>query len=62
VTSGLGGNYPPNLPIGRVSEVSGSSQDLFRKVTVEPLARLSTTNTVLVLTSFTPQRIGLETP
>jgi rod shape-determining protein MreC len=40
VTSGLGGNYPPNLPIGRVSEVSGSSQDLFRKVTVEALARL----------------------
>lgn len=62
ITSGLGGNYPPNLPIGRVSEVSGSSQDLFRKVTVEPLARLSTTKTVLVLTSFTPQRIGLGTP
>lgn len=62
VTSGLGGNYPKDLPIGRVSDVSGTAQDLFRKVKVEPLVRLSTTNTVLVLTSFTPQRIGLDTP
>lgn len=60
ITSGLGGNYPQGLPIGRVSEVSGSSQDLFKKVTVEPLVRVSTARTVLVLTSFIPQRIGLE--
>jgi len=62
VTSGLGGKYPQGLPIGRVSEVSGSSQDLSKKVTVEPLVRLSTARTVLVLTSFTPQRIGLDSP
>lgn len=62
VTSGLGGNYPKDLPIGRVSDVSGTAQDIFRKVQVEPLVRFSTTNTVLVLTSFTPQRIGLGTP
>jgi hypothetical protein len=42
-----------------VSAVSGTAQDIFRKVQVEPLVRFSTTNTVLVLTSFTPQRIGL---
>ncbi len=59
VTSGLGGNYPPGLPIGKVNVVSGSAQDLFRNVTVEPFVRLSTATTVLVLTSFTPQRIGL---
>lgn len=62
ITSGLGGNYPQGLPIGRVSEVSGSSQELYKKVTVEPLVRLSTARTVLVLTSFSPQRSGLETP
>lgn len=62
ITSGLGGNYPQGLPIGRVSEVSGNSQELSKKVTVEPLVRLSTARTVLVLTSFTPQRIGLEAP
>ena len=62
VTSGLGGNYPKDIPIGRVSDVSGTPQDIFRKVQVEPLVRFSTTNTVLVLTSFIPQRIGLGTP
>lgn len=57
ITSGLGGNYPQGIPIGRVSEVSGTAQDLFRKVKVEPGVRLSTAQTVLVLLSFTPQRI-----
>jgi len=61
-TSGLGGNYPPDIPIGRVSDVSGAAQDLFAKVSVEPQVRLSTTTTVLVLTSFMPQRIGLDEP
>ena len=60
VTSGIGGNYPAGLPIGKVSEVGGAPQDLFRKVKVEPIVRLSTARTVLVLTSFTPQRINIE--
>lgn len=60
VTSGLGGNYPAGLPIGRVSEVSGTAQDLYQKVEVEPAVRLSTATTVLVLTSFTPQRIDVS--
>jgi rod shape-determining protein MreC len=60
VTSGLGGNYPPDVPIGKVKSVSGTAQDLFRKVTVEPTVRLSTVRTVLVNTSFIPQRINIE--
>lgn len=60
VSSGLGGNYPAGLPIGTVSEVSGSPEDLSPKVKVEPMVRLSTAQTVLVLTSFIPQRIGVE--
>ncbi|HEY5477042.1 MAG TPA: rod shape-determining protein MreC [Tepidiformaceae bacterium] len=59
VSSGLGGNYPAGLPIGNVSEVSGSPEDLSPKVKVEPTVRLSTAQTVLVLTSFTPQRISV---
>jgi rod shape-determining protein MreC len=62
ITGGLGGNYPPGLPIGTVRDVSGNSQDLFKKVTVEPLVRISTARTVLVLTSFLPQRLGLQSP
>ncbi len=60
LTSGLGGNYPTDVPIGRVTAISGTPQDLFRKVTVEPLVRLSTAKTVLVNTSFVPLRIGVE--
>ncbi|MGE5594838.1 MAG: rod shape-determining protein MreC [Hyphomicrobiales bacterium] len=60
LTSGLGGNYQANLPIGRVTKVEGTAQDLFQKVEVEPLVRLSTAQTVLVLTSFHPQRIVLD--
>lgn len=62
VTSGLGGNYPPGVPIGTVSDVSGTNQDLYRKIAVEPLVRVSTARTLLVNTSFIPQRIGLEGP
>lgn len=57
VTSGLGGNYPQNIPIGKVTKVSGNAQDLYKKVEIEPGVRVSTAQTVLVLTSFLPQRI-----
>jgi len=60
VTSGLGGNYPAGIPIGTVSEVSGTTQDIFRKVKVEPHVRIGTAKTVLVLTSFLPQRLSIE--
>lgn len=60
VTSGLGGLYPPGKVIGIVSEVSGTPQDLFRSVKVEPIVRLSTVETVLVITNFLPQRIDLD--
>lgn len=60
VSSGLGGNYPAGLPIGNVSEVKGSPEDLSPKVQVEPMIRLSTAQTVLVLTSFIPQRFDVQ--
>ena len=57
VTSGLGGGYPADLPIGEVSSVSGTDQDLFKEVMVQPRVRLSTASlrAVLVITSFVPQ-------
>lgn len=60
VTAGLGGNYPKGIPIGLVSEVSGTSQDLYKKVTIQPLVRLGTATTVLVNISFIPERLILE--
>ena len=60
VTSGVGGNYPPALPIGLVVQVSGTAQDISRTVVVEPQVRMSTLETVLVLTSFQSQRLDLD--
>jgi len=60
ITSAIGGLYPAGLVIGKVTEVGGTAQDLFKKVTLEPLASLSHLETVLVLTSFQPT--NLETP
>jgi rod shape-determining protein MreC len=54
LTSGLGGRFPPDLLLGRVSQVSGSAQDLYRDIEIEPEVRLSTVETVLVLTSYVP--------
>jgi rod shape-determining protein MreC len=57
ITSGVGGSYPPGLVIGRVTGVGGERQDIFRSVTVEPLASLSKLETVLVMTTFVPKRV-----
>lgn len=59
-TSGLGGGFPPGLVIGRVASLESVRQELFKDVTVEPLARFTQLETVLVLTSFSPRR--LEAP
>ena len=60
LTSGIGGGFPPGLVIGRVTAVESSPQEVFKDVTVEPLASLSRLETVLILTSFTP--LQLERP
>jgi rod shape-determining protein MreC len=57
VTSGVGGTYPEGLVIGRVTGVAGQRQEVFQRVTVEPLASLSRLEKVLVMTSFVPTRL-----
>lgn len=57
ITAGLGGAFPYGIPIGTVTSVEGSTQDLFPKVTVEPMTRLGTATTVLVLMSFVPETL-----
>jgi rod shape-determining protein MreC len=41
ITSGLGGVFPPGLPIGKVVQVRRRDQDLFQEALIEPAARLS---------------------
>ena len=49
VTSGLGGRYPPDLPVATISQVSTSSNSPFANVIATPLAALNQSRRVLVL-------------
>ena len=48
VTSGLDGELPQGLPVGRVSAAEGTVQDAFRHVLLEPIAPLDQLEQVLV--------------
>ncbi len=55
VTSGLGGLYPRNLPIGKVLEVFPEESDVTYYATVEPLVDVKTVRDVFVITDFEGQ-------
>jgi rod shape-determining protein MreC len=54
LTSGLGGNYPPDLLIGQVTGVQHRAYELFQSASVQPVADFSKLNIVLVITNFNP--------
>ncbi len=54
ITSGLGGNFPPDLVIGQVTSVSLSSDALNRVAQVHSLVNFDTLEFVLVVTNFQP--------
>ena len=54
VTSGYGGNYPPNLLVGQVSTVRSNAYDLFQSASVQPAVDFSQLEIVLVITNFQP--------
>lgn len=54
VTSGLGGNYPPNLVIGQVSAVRRQDYDLFQNASVQTSVDFSQLEIVLVIINFLP--------
>lgn len=64
VTSGLGGNFPPNIAIGQVSDVRKRDFDLFQTASVQPAVNFDNLQIVLVITNFTPVDITplLPTP
>jgi rod shape-determining protein MreC len=58
LTSGLGGNYPPNIFIGQVSGVRNRENELFRSATVQPVVDFAGLKAVLVITNFRPVDIA----
>jgi rod shape-determining protein MreC len=58
LTSGLGGTYPGELLIGRIASVEGGTLDVFKTAQVEPIVRLASLESVAVMTSFQPLKLG----
>lgn len=58
LTSGLGGNYPANLPVGQVTGIRARETDLFKTASVQPVVDFRQLEIVLVITNFRPVDIS----
>lgn len=54
LTSGLGGNFPPNIIVGQVTSVRSRDNDLFQRASVQPVEDFTDIEIVLVITNFQP--------
>jgi rod shape-determining protein MreC len=54
LTSGLGGNYPANILIGQITNVTRRDYDIFQQASVQPVVDFSQVDIVLVITNFRP--------
>ncbi len=62
VTSGLDGELPQGLPVGRVSAAEGTVQDAFRHVVLEPIAPLEQLEQVLIQLTIPPPDLRILNP
>lgn len=58
LTSGLGGNYPPNILIGQLVSIRKLEYELFQQAVVQPNVNFSLLQFVLVITNFKPVDIS----
>jgi rod shape-determining protein MreC len=54
MTSGLGGNYPKGIVIGKVTRVTQNDVELFQEAVIEPAVRFSKVEDVAILLDFQP--------
>jgi rod shape-determining protein MreC len=54
LSSGFGGNYPPNILIGQVTGIRSQDFDLFQSGSVQPVVDFEQLEIVLVITNFQP--------
>lgn len=52
LTSGLGGNYPPNIFVGQVLSVQLRENALFQTASVQPIVNFDSINAVLIVVNF----------
>lgn len=55
VTSGLGGTFPPGLPVGSIGQIALDDRNLFKQVSITPAVQLNRLEEVFVIA-------GEETP
>ena len=58
LTSGLGGNFPGDLIIGRVESIRQFEFELFQEAVVSSLIDFDSLEFVLIITSFQPEDLG----
>ena len=54
LTSGLGGRYPPEIPVGEVISVRKRDYELFQQAVIQPSVNVDEIGIVLVITNFRP--------
>ncbi|MEE8120986.1 MAG: rod shape-determining protein MreC [Anaerolineales bacterium] len=54
LTSGLGGKYPADIPIGRILSIHHRDYDLFQQATIQSSVEFDQLNIILVITNFRP--------
>jgi rod shape-determining protein MreC len=54
LTSGLGGNYVPDILVGQITGVRQRDFDLFQQASVQPVVDFNDLEIVLVITNFQP--------
>ena len=52
LTSGLGGKFPEDMIIGRVTSVERQEADLFQRAVIQPAVDFSSLEMVFVITDF----------
>ena len=62
LSSGLGGNYPPNILIGQITSIRSQEYDLFQSASVQPVVDFNQLEIVLVITNFQPIDLAPITP
>ena len=64
LTSGLGGDYPANILIGQIVNISNLESELFQSASVQPIVDFPRVEFVLVIINFQPVDITplLPTP
>jgi rod shape-determining protein MreC len=59
ITSGLGGNFPPDIVIGQVTSIRQVEFEVFQEAEVRSLVNFDTLEVVMVITNFQPADLSI---